>query len=111
MVEKKQKELLIIIPAYNEEKNIERVLEELERPEIAEIADILVMNDASSDSTNWVVKAHGHTLVSHVFNLGYGSALQLGYKYAIRRKYSYVIQMDADGQHDVCNIPVIYQRL
>ena len=100
MVEKKQKELLIIIPAYNEEKNIERVLEELERPEIAEIADILVMNDASSDSTNWVVKAHGHTLVSHVFNLGYGSALQLGYKYAIRRKYSYVIQMDADGQHD-----------
>ena len=76
MVEKKQKELLIIIPAYNEEKNIERVLEELERPEIAEIADILVMNDASSDSTNWVVKAHGHTLVSHVFNLGYGSALQ-----------------------------------
>ena len=53
MVEKKQKELLIIIPAYNEEKNIERVLEELERPEIAEIADILVMNDASSDSTNW----------------------------------------------------------
>ena len=69
------------------------------------------MNDASSDSTNWVVKAHGHTLVSHVFNLGYGSALQLGYKYAIRRKYSYVIQMDADGQHDVCNIPVIYQRL
>ena len=58
MVEKKQKELLIIIPAYNEEKNIERVLEELERPEIAEIADILVMNDASSDSTNWVVKAN-----------------------------------------------------
>ena len=48
MVEKKQKELLIIIPAYNEEKNIERVLEELERPEIAEIADILVMNDAVS---------------------------------------------------------------
>ena len=108
---KKQKELLIIMPAYNEEKNIEAVLYELEKPEISSIADILVMNDASSDSTNWVVKAHGHTLVTHVFNLGYGSALQLGYKYAIRRKYKYVIQMDADGQHDVCNIPKIYQRL
>ena len=84
---KKQKELLIIMPAYNEEKNIEAVLYELEKPEISSIADILVMNDASSDSTNWVVKAHGHTLVTHVFNLGYGSALQLGYKYAIRRKY------------------------
>lgn len=108
---KKQKELLIIMPAYNEEKNIEAVLYELEKPEISSIADILVMNDASSDSTNWVVKAHGHTLVTHVFNLGYGSALQLGYKYAIRRKYKYVIQMDADGQHDVCNIPKIYERL
>ena len=69
------------------------------------------MNDASSDSTNWVVKSHGHTLVTHVFNLGYGSALQLGYKYAIRRDYKYVIQMDADGQHDICNIPKLYERL
>ena len=51
---KKQKELLIIMPAYNEEKNIEAVLYELEKPEISSIADILVMNDASSDSTNWV---------------------------------------------------------
>ena len=111
MEEKKQKDLLIIMPAYNEEKNIVPVLEKLERPEIAEIADVLVMNDASSDSTNWVVKSHGHTLVTHVFNLGYGSALQLGYKYAIRRDYKYVIQMDADGQHDICNIPKLYERL
>ena len=43
---KKQKELLIIMPAYNEEKNIEAVLYELEKPEISSIADILVMNDA-----------------------------------------------------------------
>lgn len=111
MEEKKQKDLLIIMPAYNEEKNIVPVLEKLERPEIAEIADVLVMNDASSDSTSWVVKFHGHTLVTHVFNLGYGSALQLGYKYAIRRDYKYVIQMDADGQHDICNIPKLYERL
>lgn len=111
MEEKKQKDLLIIMPAYNEEKNIVPVLEKLERPEIAEIADVLVMNDASSDSTNWVVKSHGHTLVTHVFNLGYGSALQLGYKYAIRRDYKYVIQMDADGQHDICNIQKLYERL
>ena len=87
MGEKNAKELLIIMPAYNEEKNIVPVLEKLEQPEIAEIADVLVMNDASCDSTNWVVKKHGHNLVTHVFNLGYGSALQLGYKYAIRRNY------------------------
>lgn len=111
MEKSRKKELLIIIPAYNEEESIVRVLEELEQPEIAEIADVLVMNDASSDSTNWIVKDRHHALVTHVFNLGYGSALQLGYKYAIRRKYRYVIQMDADGQHDVCNIPQLYQRL
>ncbi|MCD7954337.1 MAG: glycosyltransferase family 2 protein [Lachnospiraceae bacterium] len=111
MEEEKQKELLIIIPAYNEEENIPAVLEALEQPEIRAIADILVMNDASSDNTNWIVKARGHRLVTHVFNLGYGSGLQLGYKYAIRRNYRYVIQMDADGQHDVCNIPRIYQAL
>ena len=111
MDKKGHKELLIIMPAYNEEKNIGKVLEQLEQAGICEYADVLVMNDASSDATNWLVKARGYTLVTHVFNLGYGSALQLGYKYAIRRKYRYVIQMDADGQHDVCNIPVLYAKL
>lgn len=106
-----QKELLIIMPAYNEEGNIANVLAQLAVPEITEIADVLVMNDASTDATNRLVKAKGQTLVTNVFNLGYGGAIQLGYKYAIRRKYKYVIQMDADGQHDVCNIPILYEKL
>ena len=108
---KSNKEVLIIIPAYNEEKTITKLLEQLEQPEIASIADVLVMNDASMDSTSWVSKARDHAVVTHVFNLGYGSGLQLGYKYAVRRRYHYVIQMDADGQHDVCNIPAIYKEL
>ena len=107
----RQKEVLLIIPAYNEEKNIEKVMKQLAQPEIADIVDVLVMNDASSDNTNWLAKEYGCAVVTHVFNLEYGSGLQLGYKYAIRRGYSYVIQIDADGQHDVCNIPKIYQRL
>lgn len=108
---KEKKEVLIIIPAYNEAANIAAVLEQIENPDIAAFADVLVMNDASSDDTNWIVKQHGHEVVSHVFNLGYGSGLQLGYKYAIRRHYKYVIQMDADGQHDVCNIKNLYKAL
>lgn len=111
MEKTEQKEVLIIMPAYNEEKNITKVLKQLEQPEIADIADVLVMNDASSDETNFIVKGRNHKLITNVFNLGYGSALRLGYKYAIRRRYKYVIQMDADGQHDVCNIPVIYAKL
>mgnify|MGYP000744393052 CR=1 FL=1 len=106
-----QKEVLLIIPAYNEEKNIGKVMDQLAQSEIANIVDVLVMNDASSDNTNWMAKQRGYAVVTHVFNLGYGSGLQLGYKYAIRRGYQYVIQMDADGQHDVCNIPKIYEKL
>lgn len=107
----KQKEVLVIIPAYNEESNIAGVLENIEKNSISKVADILVVNDASSDATNQIVKRKGHAIVTHVYNLGYGSALQLGYKYAIRRGYRYVIQMDGDGQHDVCNIPKLYERL
>ena len=107
-----EKELLVIIPAYNEEKNIGSVLDELEKPEIAGIADVLIMNDASSDSTNWVAKARGHAVVTHVFNLGYGSGIQLGYKYAIRRGYKYVIQMDADEEYDASKLNTAeYQML
>lgn len=106
-----RKEVLVIMPAYNEEYSVERVLEALEQPEIAAFADVLVINDASTDRTPLIVKKHGHMLVTHIFNLGYGSAIQVGYKYAIRRGYKYVIQMDADGQHDPSNVTVIYERL
>lgn len=106
-----KKEVLIIIPAYNEERSIEKVLEQLEIPEISSFADVLVINDASTDWTPFIVREHHHLLVTHIFNLGYGSAIQVGYKYAIRRGYRYVIQMDADGQHDPSNVPKIYERL
>lgn len=106
-----QKELLIIIPAYNEAKNIGGLLDKLEEPEIMDIADLLVMNDASTDETGNIVKARNHQVVTHVYNLGYGSGLQVGYKYALRKGYRYVIQMDADGQHDPCNVREIYKKL
>lgn len=111
MGEKRKKEVLIIIPAYNEEKTIGNLLDKLEQPDIAAFADVLVMNDASKDETAKVVRSRGHAVVSHVFNLGYGSGLQVGYKYAERRGYKYVIQMDADGQHDVSNVFALYQAL
>lgn len=110
----KTKELLIIIPAYNEGKNIQRVLEHLEQLEemnFSDVADILVINDASTDATNWIVKQMQYPMISQIYNMGYGCALQTGYKYAVRRGYKYLIQMDGDGQHDACNIPVIYQKL
>lgn len=105
------KELLIIIPAFNEEASIGALLEQLVNNKVQDLADILVVNDASVDKTGHISGKYGVFVVSHVFNLGYGSALQLGYKYAVRRKYKYVIQLDADGQHDVSNIFTLYDRL
>lgn len=106
-----QKELLIIIPAYNEGDNIRRVLEQIDGLNFKPKPDVLVINDASTDSTNWIVKEMQYPMISQLFNMGYGCALQTGYKYAVRRNYKYVIQMDGDGQHDVCNIPVLYRKL
>ena len=106
-----KKELLIIIPAYNEGQNIRNVLTQVEGLGLSEVADILVINDASTDSTNWIVKEMQYPMISQLFNMGYGCALQTGYKYAVRHGYKYVIQMDGDGQHDVCNIPMIYNKL
>lgn len=106
-----QKELLIIIPAYNEGQNIRRVLTQIENLGLSSVADILVINDASTDSTNWIVKEMHYPMISQLFNMGYGCALQTGYKYAVRCGYQYLIQMDGDGQHDVCNIPMLYERL
>lgn len=107
----KQKELLIIIPAYNEENNIGAFLDQLERPEIMEIADVLVMNDASTDHTSDIVRERGHQVITHVYNLGYGCGLWVGYKCAVKKGYRYVIQLDADGQHDACNVMELYRRL
>lgn len=110
-MEKDRKKLLIIIPAYNEEKNIGELLDKLKEPPIAEIADVLIMDDASKDNTRNIVLDKGMEVVTHVFNLGYGSGLQVGYKYATRNDYDYIIQMDADGQHDVSNVLTIYNKL
>lgn len=108
---KTEKKMLIIIPAYNEEKNIGPVLEQLSKPPISDFADVLVMNDASKDRTAEVVKSYHQQVVTHIYNLGYGNGLQVGYKYAASHGYEYVLQMDADGQHDVSNVMPIYQKL
>ncbi len=103
--------VLIVVPAFNEEANMAALFNNLCTPEIRSFADILVINDASMDQTGSIAKTFGVTVVTHVFNLGYGSALQVGYKYAVRRGYDYVIQIDADGQHNISNIAHIYRCL
>jgi len=87
------------------------VLAQLEASGAAAGADVLIINDASEDRTGQIIAERGFQTVSNVFCLGYGGAILVGYKYAVQEGYQYVIQMDADGQHDPCNIPVLYRRL
>lgn len=100
---------LIIIPAFNEEQNIGKVITEIKGLELA--VDILIVNDGSSDCTKEVVCSAKTELLNLPYNLGYGGALQTGFKYAVRKGYPYVITFDADGQHDPRDIPVILQLL
>ena len=89
--------LLIIIPAYNEQDNIERVVENLKNnfPQY----DYLVVNDGSADKTAQICTENGYRLLDLPINLGLAGAVQAGMKYAYRHGYDAAIQFDADGQH------------
>ena len=100
---------LIIIPAYNEEKNIGEVLKDIRKFNYD--IDIIVINDASNDNTERVVVENGEKIVNHFYNLGYGGALQTGFKYAVDKGYQYIIQFDGDGQHDPADLQSIIDQL
>ncbi len=96
--ERKKEKILVVIPALNEEEQIATVVEQV-KEQVPE-AQILVVNDGSSDRTEQRALACGAKVISHPFNMGYGVALQTGYKYARKYDFDYVLQMDGDGQHD-----------
>ncbi|MBI5441066.1 MAG: glycosyltransferase family 2 protein [Deltaproteobacteria bacterium] len=88
---------LFIIPAFNEGKNIGRVIDDL-REHVPE-GDIVVMDDGSSDGTARVAEGRRVPVVSLPFNVGIGATMQAGYLYARRRGYDAAVQFDGDGQH------------
>jgi len=90
-------DVLIIIPAFNEELGLGAVLDNL--ADFDAHVDVLVVNDGSQDQTANVAKQHRVFLASHPINLGYGASIQTGYRFAISRNYPYVVLFDADGQH------------
>ncbi|CAH1193487.1 Undecaprenyl-phosphate mannosyltransferase [Paenibacillus plantiphilus] len=92
------KEILIIIPAYNEAVGIRRVIADIQ--EAIPYADILVVNDGSSDNTGALAKLEGALVANLSCNLGIGGAVQTGYRYAAARGYNFAAQMDGDGQHN-----------
>jgi glycosyltransferase involved in cell wall biosynthesis len=88
----------VVIPAFNEQNSILKVIRDIQA-EVSE-ADILVVNDCSSDRTSEMARAAAGVLVVDLpCNLGIGGAMQTGFKYAMSAGYEYVVQIDGDGQH------------
>lgn len=90
--------VLVVIPAYNEEESIEDVVSGV-RSHIP-VADILVVDDGSSDDTSRRVLDSGADLLRLPCNLGVGAALEVALRHAESMGYSYALRLDADGQHD-----------
>ena len=89
---------LIVLPAFNEEECIARVLQDVKESNPA--SDILLVNDGSSDKTSEIARQMGVMVIDIPFNIGYGGAIQTGFRFAGENGYDFVIIMDADGQHD-----------
>ena len=101
--------VLIIIPAYNEEVSIGKVIEGIRT--YLPRADILIVNDGSKDLTSKKARGYEATVLDLPFNLGIGGAMQAGYKYAFDNGYDIAIQVDADGQHDPRELPKLLHAL
>ncbi len=103
------KRALVIIPAYNEEKNIAEVINKTKK--VLKNSDILVIDDCSKDNTKKILEELEVEYISHPVNIGYGGAVQTGLKYALNKNYQLVILMDGDGQHEPNEIPKLLNKL
>lgn len=101
--------LLIIIPAYNEELNIERVVDNL--TEHYPQYDYVVVNDGSKDSTADICRRRGYRLLDLSTNLGLAGGFQAGMKLADRLGYDCAVQLDGDGQHDPAYIAGMVEQM
>lgn len=99
---KSQAKCLIIIPAYNEAGNIERVVNNI-RDNYPQY-DYVVINDGSVDRTEEICIRNHYNMISLPLNLGIGGAVQTGYRYAQKHDYDIAVQIDGDGQHDISYI-------
>jgi len=103
------KSLLLIVPAFNEQASIERVVNEI-RTELPGVP-VVVIDDCSVDATAALAERAGARVLSLPHHLGLGGAVQAGYKLAFELGYEYVIRVDGDGQHDPRDVLRLFEAL
>jgi glycosyltransferase involved in cell wall biosynthesis len=103
------RELLVVVPAWNEQASVGHVIKEI--GSACPQADVLVVDDGSTDATVAVARQAGAAVLSLPYNLGVGGAMRAGFRYAVRSGYRVVVQVDADGQHDPAAIQLLVDKL
>lgn len=93
---------LVIIPAFNEEGNLEKTIKDIK--DNAPDFDYVIINDCSTDKTLEMCRRHGFSYLNLPVNLGIGGAVQTGYRYAYYHGYDIAVQFDGDGQHSAAHL-------
>ena len=99
----KNKKIILVIPAYNEEESILKTYESIVDYNKKQKTNynVIVINDGSKDNTSKICHDNNIPIIDLINNLGIGGAVQTGYKYALKNDYDIAIQFDGDGQHDI----------
>jgi len=96
---------IAVVPAFNEERNIARVVNELKAYDPG--IDVVVVSDGSADRTYEVAREAGARVLRLPFNLGIGGAVQTGFRYAWENGYELAVRCDGDGQHIPAELPKV----
>lgn len=100
---------LVVVPALNEAETVASVVTDVSKA--YPLASILVVDDGSTDATSEEARSAGAVVAKHASNLGVGAAMRTGFRYAQVIGATTVIQVDADGQHDVKQIGTLIEAL
>lgn len=100
---------IVIIPAYNEQNNLIRVIDDLKTN--ASSFDYVIINDGSTDDTITICREKGFKVIDLPINLGIGASVQTGYIYALENGYDIAVQFDGDGQHEAKYLDKMYNEI
>ena len=103
--------LLVLIPAFNEENTIKKVIRDIKNHTKKYATQIIVINDGSLDSTGKIAKGEKVTVITHILNRGLGASINTGLEYAKAKVFDVLITFDADGQHDAAKIPTLVKPI
>ena len=96
-----------VIPAYNEEKNIAKIIKKAKKY----VDGIIVVDDGSKDKTKEAAEKANAVVLKHIVNLGKGAALKTGCDYAVKNGAELIVALDADAQHNPDYIPRFIEKL